>query len=718
MINGAQRLSLPQRIGRLDELAHNLWWTWHPLARELFRKLDYAIWRKTSHNPVKQLREVSPDRLIQAASDPAFLSLYDATMSAFDSELSTDNTWCVSECRGKITGPVALFSAEFAIHNSLPIYAGGLGILAGDICKEASDIGLPLVGVGLMYFRGYFCQRISAEGYQTEIYLPVNLEEAPIEPVFGSDGRRLMIEMSLDNLTALVSAWRIMVGRTTIYLLDTNIEGNPGEISQLSAQLYTSDQGMRIQQEMLLGIGGVRLLRALGIKPAVWHANEGHTAFMMLERIREELEKGASYEEASARVRASTVFTTHTPVPAGHDAFPIHLLQKYIHRYLDGSGINGDTFMELGRANGWDQHFNMTAFALKTAEQRNGVSKLHGMVSRRMWHVLWPQVKEEEVPISHITNGVHVPTWLAPEMQELYETYLGKDWLDRHDDPELWKKVESIPDKELWHVRQALKRKLLTTMADRARDALTEGNMALNQVLAAGALLDADVLTIGFVRRFAEYKRPAMIFQDIERLKRLINNPWKPVQIIFAGKSHPADGASKYLIQQVYALARDSGFQGRIAFVADYDMHISHFLVQGVDVWLNNPRRLQEACGTSGMKASVNGVPHLSILDGWWPEAYNGVNGWAIGTSPGKSFDENETEDADSLYRLLEEKVVPLYYERDANGLPSGWLTVVKEAIRSVVPAFSSRRMLKEYTRQMYIKALPQTNSPTPLTQQ
>lgn len=717
MISSTQSLNLPERISRLNELAHNLWWTWHPIARDLFRHLDYALWRKTSHNPVKQLREVAPERLGQAAADPAFLALYDATMSAYDADTSSPNTWFAQEYHGQLPGPVALFSAEFAIHNSLPIYAGGLGILAGDMCKEASDLALPLIGVGLMYIRGYFFQHISADGDQVEIYRPLNLEEAPIDPVFSPDGRRVLVEVPLDNASVFVGAWRIRVGRTNIYLLDTNVEENSADTRQLSAQLYTPDRGLRIQQEMVLGIGGVRILRALGIKPAVWHANEGHTTFMMLERIREEVEKGTPYDEAAARVRATTIFTTHTPVPAGHDSFPADLIQKYFHRYLDSMRMNLETFMELGRGNGCEQNFNMTVLGLKTAERRNGVSRLHGMVSRRMWHVLWPQVKEEEVPISHITNGVHVPTWLAPEMGRLYEKYLGQDWLAKQDDPEFWKGVLNIPDDEVWTARQLLKRKLLTTMADRAREALTEGNMALNQVLAAGALLDPDVLTIGFVRRFAEYKRPALVFQDIERLKPIINNPWKPVQIIFAGKSHPADGASKYLIQQVYSLAIERGFQGRIAFVEDYDMHMAHFLVQGVDVWLNNPRRLQEACGTSGMKASLNGVLHLSILDGWWPEAYNGANGWAIGSSHGNGTEESEQEDAESLYRLLEEKVAPLYYERDSNGLPAGWLRIVKEAIRSVVPVFCTQRMLKEYTRQMYMKAQAPAPGSAPLPQ-
>ena len=707
MVNLGQKTRLPKRIGRLDELAHNLWWSWHPQARDLFRILDYPLWRTSGHNPVKQLRDISSDKLKAAAADPAFLTLYDYVMSIFDADMSKQNTWVNTNHPDLLRGPITYFSMEFAIHNSLPIYAGGLGILGGDICKEASDLGLPLVGVGFMYPHGYFHQRISAEGWQEETYRELDFTEAPITPVIFPQGKKPLLKVNLDAKSLFVAVWQVKVGRVSIYLLDTNVEGNASQDRQLSARLYIADSELRIQQEIVLGIGGVRILRALGIKPAIWHANEGHTAFMMLERVREEMEKGATFEEAVRKVQATTIFTTHTPVPAGHDVFPVHLVEKYFHNYCSSLGIDRRTFLELGQGDGVRQDtFNMTALALTLSGQCNAVSKLHGAVTRKMWHVLWPECKENEVPISHITNGIHVPTWVAPALGQLYEKYLGRDWINKHDDPKLWERVMDIPDEELWSVRRLLKRDLLVTMRERARKRWAEPEPALHQTLAMGALLDPWVLTIGFVRRFTEYKRPALIFYDIERLKRIINNEEWPVQIVFAGKSHPADLQSKYLIRQVYTLATNREFQGRIAFVEDYDMHIAHYLVRGVDVWLNTPRRLNEACGTSGMKASLNGVPNLSVRDGWWYEGYNRANGWAIGDGPRiYSPADEDKEDAEALYRILEQEIIPLYYDRDRDGVPHGWVHVVKEAIRSVVPGFCVRRTLKEYTNQIYLPA-------------
>jgi starch phosphorylase len=702
-----QKLSLPPRIARLDSLANNLWWSWHPRARDLFRALDYPLWKMTGHNPVKQLRDINPEKLKAAASDPAFLSLYDSVVSDFDADMSARDTWFATNYPTLMSDPIAYFSMEFAIHNSLPIYAGGLGILAGDICKEASDLGLPMVGVGFMYPQGYFLQRISPEGWQEEIYRHLDFREVPVEPV-SSDGELApLARVQLDDRTVHVSAWKVRVGRVDIYLLDTNIAQNSAQDRQLSARLYIADRELRIQQEIILGIGGVRVLRALGINPSVWHANEGHTAFMMLERVREEVEKGITFEEAVDRVRASTTFTTHTPVPAGHDTFSMRLVEKYFHKYWGLLGIDRNTFLELGQQVGDGQEaFNMTVLALTLAKHCNAVSRLHGQVTRKMWHVLWPDCREEDVPISHITNGIHVPTWIAPEMGRIYEKHLSPDWVKRHDDPSMWDRVMDIPDEEIWSVHLLLKRKRKAAILERAQKGWADGNVTAPQVLTMGALLDPDVLTIGFVRRFTEYKRPALIFYDVERLKKIVNDRWRPVQIVFAGKSHPADFPSKYLLHQVYTLAADRSFQGRIAFVEDYDMHMARYLVHGVDVWLNNPRRLREACGTSGMKAALNGVPHLSVLDGWWYEGYNGNNGWAIGEELGAqdSGDEDRV-DAESLYRLLEEKIVPLYYDRDRSGVPHGWIRVAKEAIRSVVPVFCARRMLKEYTEKLYVKA-------------
>jgi starch phosphorylase len=698
-------LKLPERIGRLEELAGNLWWSWHDEARELFRSLDYPLWRLTGHNPVKQLLEISPSKLRAAANDPAFLTLYDSVMNAFDTDVSVKDSWFATNYPHLLHGPIAYFSAEFALHNSLPIYAGGLGILAGDFCKEACDLGLPLVGVGFMYPQGYFKQHISTEGWQEEEYHQLDFSEAPIHPAPWPEGTKPLLSIQLGERSLYVRAWQVRLGRVKLYLLDTSVEENMAQDRLLSARLYTADREQRIQQEILLGIGGVRLLRALGVEPSVWHANEGHTAFMMLERISEEVKLGASFTEALGRIRANTIFTTHTPVPAGHDLFPSQLMDRYFSGYWNTLGIDRKTFFTLGQSDSLGTgDFNMTELALKTADHRCGVSQLHGQVVRRMWHGLWPEVDEDEVPISHVTNGVHLPAWIAPELYQLLEKYLGKDLLRKHDDPQAWDAITEIPDDEFWAVRQSLRRKLIHVIVERAQKLWADAGATAEQVLATGALLDHDTMTIGFVRRFTEYKRPALVFYDVDRLKQIITNRWRPVQIIFAGKSHPADLASKYLLQKVYNLGKDRQFQGRIAFVEEYDMRLARYLVQGVDLWLNTPRRLQEACGTSGMKASINGVPHLSVPDGWWPEGYNGANGWVIGNEVEKA-DEEDRIDALSLYQLLEEKIIPLYYDRDRKGVPHGWIRVAREAIRSVSPFFCAGRMLKDYTKNMYVAA-------------
>ncbi|MFH1382300.1 MAG: alpha-glucan family phosphorylase [Chloroflexota bacterium] len=701
-------LKLPPRIGRLEELAYNLWWSWHPDARALFRALDYPLWRTSGHNPVKQLREIAPDKLQVAATDPAFISLYDSVMSHFDDSTTSDDTWFTTAHPDKLPGPVAYFSAEFAIHNSLPIYAGGLGVLAGDLCKEASDLGIPLVGVGFMYPQGYFHQHLSAEGWQEEIYQQLDFDQAPVKAILSAQGGRPLARVELENRTLYIGVCQVKLGRATIYLLDTNIEENALQDRQLSARLYIAEPESRIQQELVLGIGGVRVLRALGIEPSIWHINEGHTAFMMLERVREEVQKGTSFVEAVRKVRAATVFTTHTPVPAGHDAFPLPLIDKYFHQYWPSLGIDRNEFIRLGQheSNG-DQAFNMTVLALKMSEGHNAVSQLHEQVARKMWHMLWPQLPEENIPIGHVTNGIHVPTWVAPELEGLYEGYLGKDWRDKHDDPAFMQKVLSIPDEEFWSVHVTLKNKLMAAIRERAQNRWADSEATAQQVLAIGSLLDPEALTIGFVRRFTEYKRPTLVFHDMERLKRIITNQGRPVQIIFAGKSHPADFPSKYFLHQVYSLAIDREFRGRIVFIEDYDLHMARYLVQGVDVWLNTPRRLQEACGTSGMKASLNGVLHLSVRDGWWQEGFNGTNGWAIGDGP-RTMDaaQEDRADAEALYYLMEEQIAPLYYERDRSGVPHGWTRFVKQSISSIVPFFCSRRMLKEYTQQFYMPAL------------
>lgn len=704
MIEEGLSPKLPERIGRLYDLANNLWWSWHPQARDMFRMLDYPLWKMGGHNPVKQLREISVDKLRAAANDPDFLALYDRVAPAFQAEMTAKDTWLAANYPRLVEAPVAYFSMEFAIHTSLPIYAGGLGILAGDICKEASDLGLPLVAVGFMYPQGYFHQRISAEGWQEEIFRKLDFYEAPIIPV---EKRRPVAKVELNGRTLSIAVWQVLVGRVSVYLLDTDVDGNTPEDRQLSARLYVGDREQRLQQEIVLGIGGVRVLRALGIEPAIWHANEGHTAFMMLERIREEVENGLAFDKAVSKVRATSVFTTHTPVPAGHDVFPVESVATHFDAPWESLDVDQEAFMRLGQENGAsDSEFNMTVLGLKTAGHSTAVSRLHGRVTRRMWQGLWPETPVDDVPISYVTNGIHVPNWHAPELGRLFDKYLGEDWVDRQDDAEFWRRVEEIPAEDLWRLRRLMKLKLVHLILERAQGRWAEGGATAEQVLALGSLLDDEALTIGFVRRFAEYKRPALIFQDVDRLKRIIADQWRPVQIIFAGKSHPADDASKCLLQQVYNLAADREFQGRIAFIEDYDMQLARYLVQGVDVWLNVPRRLKEASGTSGMKAALNGVLHLSVLDGWWYEAYNGANGWAIGQGPEiTDLEDEDKSDAQALYRLLEDEIVPLYYNRDRNGVPQGWIRMVKESISSIVPAFSARRMMKQYIEQMYAPA-------------
>jgi starch phosphorylase len=695
---------LPQRISRLDELANNLWWSWHEEARSVFRILDYPVWKLSGHNPVKVLRDVRPDVLQAAATNPYFLELYDSVMSDLDADLSSCNPLLITGCSSLLDRPTAYFSMEYAIHNSLPIYAGGLGILAGDICKEMSDLGIPMVAVGFMYPQGYFHQHIGADGWQQEMYQKLNFEEAPVNPVMSAEGKNTIARVQLGDVNLSVGAWLVKVGRTNIYLLDTNLEENPPRYRELVSRLYVADPELRLQQEIVLGIGGVRVLRALNINPVIWHANEGHTSFMMLERIREEMQAGKSYSDAMHHVQSTTMFTTHTPVRAGHDIFSTQLIEKYFRDYWQSLGIDRETFFQLGQHDSPEpQSFNMTAAALRMAGQRSAVSALHGKVTRKMWHGLWPDIPEEQVPISHITNGIHVPSWIAPEMSNLFAEYLGEDWVKKHDDPRLWDKIPDIPDERIWGVHLQLKRKLVGAIRERMRNRWSEGEISLQQMVALGALLDPEALTVAFVRRFAEYKRPTLIFHDIERLKRLVVNELYPVHIIFAGKSHPADLVSKGILRRVYNIAADPAFKGRIVFIEDYDMHIARYLVHGIDVWLNASRRLQEASGTSGMKAALNGSLHLSVRDGWWHEAYNGANGWAIGSDLlADNPDEEDKADAEALYGLLEKEIVPMYYRRDRNGIPHDWTILMKESIRSIVPVYCTRRMLKEYIERMY----------------
>ncbi len=708
MTTPAERPALPDRLSRLEELANDLWWSWHLDARNVFRTLDYNVWRQTAHNPVRMLYKVSPDTLRAAAADPAFLALYDRALAALDDARTAKNTWYARQFPHLGSHSIAYFSAEFALHQSLPIYAGGLGVLAGDHCKEAGDLGVPLIGVGFMYPQGYFHQRLTADGWQEESYERLTWADAPIEPALTPDGRPCITAVPLGDRSVLVAVWRVRIGRAKLYLLDTDLEENAPWDRELSARLYGGDRETRIQQEIILGIGGVRALKALGSDPGVFHLNEGHAGFVVLQRIRDLIERGASFDSALDEIRQTTVFTTHTPVPAGHDAFPFYLVEKHLAGAWGTLGANRDRFLALGSYdNGGGAQFNMTALAIRSAGVTNAVSALHGRVTRAMFSPMWPDVPEDDRPVTSVTNGIHVPTWIAADLSALLTKYLGADWLERHDDPALWDGILAIPDEQLWATRQMLRRNLFTFFRERARQRWTEERVGIPRVVAAGTLLEPDALTIGFARRFTNYKRAELIFTDAERIARILNATGRPVQIIFAGKSHPADDPGKHHLQHVYKRALDPMFAGRIAFVDDYDLHVAHFLVQGCDVWLNNPRKPMEASGTSGMKASLNGVPHLSIGDGWWAEGFTGANGWLIDGGV-RSDDQEEVDraDANALYRLLEEEVVPAFYERDANNIPHRWLAVVKEAIRTNAARFSARRMVKEYANRMYVPAL------------
>ncbi len=694
---------IPERIQRLEELAYNLEWSWDYRARLLFKRLDPQLWKNTQHNPVRLLNEISPERLIDSANNPEFLREYEVTLKSFERHGARAEKWFPREFPEIAKQKIAYFSAEFGLHTSLPIYSGGLGILAGDHCKESSDLGIPLVGAGFVYPQGYFHQRIQSDGWQEDFYELLERKNAPIESACSAPDERCLVELNVGSLSVFVVVWRVNLGSVALYLMDTDVEENPHGDRELSARLYGGDKEHRIRQEIVLGIGGFRVLRSLGIHPTVCHANEGHTAFMLLERARELVQEGASFEEAAAQVRATSIFTTHTPMPAGHDAFPFPMMEKHFAGYWDELNLTKQEFLELGKYN---DSFNMTVLAMNLTKWQNAVSHLHGRVSRRMWQPAYPTLHEDQVPITSVTNGVHAPTWIAPELGLLFDRFLGPEWIERHDDITFWNRVMEIPDEELWNVHQFLKRKMLAFARERARSRWSEDHVEPKQVIAMGTLLDPDALTIGFARRFTGYKRAALIFHDMNRIKSLMLDRWKPVQIIFAGKAHPADEHGKHLIHQIYSLAADQGMAGHVAFLENYEMHSAHFLTQGVDVWLNNPRPPLEACGTSGQKAAMNGTLNVSVLDGWWYEGYNGNNGWAIGNPPEDlEVHYDDTADAEALYSLLEQQIVPLFYDRGQQGIPHGWIQMVKETLRSLIPRFCARRMLKDYASRMYVPA-------------
>jgi starch phosphorylase len=704
---------MPARINRLYELAYNLWWSWHPEARALYSMINADLWEEVGHNPVHFLSRVEPQLLAKAAEDQAYIQRYDSVISDFDHYMhpQPEETWFTLNYAELTSRPIAYFSAEFGVHESLPIYSGGLGILSGDHCKEASDLGLPFIGVGFLYPQGYFRQQVNREGVQEASYDKLHFSEAPAVPAVDPDGNEVMINVDLPGRRIYTKIWKLMVGRVPLYLMDTDVAPNAPADRELSARLYGGDQEMRISQEIVLGIGGVRALRALGIDPAAWHLNEGHAAFLNLERCRELVAGGMSFNEAREVAAADSLFTTHTPVPAGNDAFSYELMDKYFGSYWAQLKLNRDQFMELGRQDQpWGPTFSMTVLALRLTSKHNGVSKLHGAVSRRMWQFLWPGLDADDIPIEAITNGIHTFSWVAPEFNDLYGRYLDSDWGRYVDQQEFWnERIHNIPDEALWNAHMQRKKALVDYARRNLKRQYLRLGEGVHQIDELDQILNPDAFLIGFARRFATYKRATLIFRDLERLHRILDHPERPVQIIFAGKAHPADEPGKALIRQIYEASRSDEFRGKIIFLENYDIEMARYLVSGTDLWLNNPIRPYEASGTSGQKAALNGQPNCSILDGWWAEGYNGQNGWAIGEGR-EYYNQDVQSEADSLslYSLLEDEIVPLFFERDEHNLPHRWLSTMKEAIRTCAPTFSTRRMVKEYTTRYYIRAIEQ----------
>ena len=706
-------VALPERIAGLAELARNLRWSWNRETRALFRAVDPTLWHLTRHNPIELLRRADPARLTACAADPEFARRYDAVLDQAAREGSGEGSWFATSYpdlwRGVGglggAGPVAYFCAEFGLHNSVPIYSGGLGVLAGDHCKAASDLGVPLVGVGLLYTRGYFDQRLRLDGWQEDADERFDASLTPLERMLASGGDSCLTTVFMGGREVRVGAWRMMVGRVPVYLLDTDLERNDPADRELTQRLYAGPPELRLRQEWVLGVGGVRVLRALGSAPAAWHANEGHAAFMLLERVREFVASGASFEEAVQQVRATSVFTTHTPVAAGHDAFAPAQVEACAGPIWKELGTTREAVLELGHHPARDHgQFHMAVLAMRLSGRVNGVSRRHRDVSRRLWGELWPGLETARVPIGHVTNGVHLSTWMSDRVTELLNVHLGRDWPGRVDEPRFWDAVLDLDAAALWAVHTELKVTLLRSLRETARRRWADQWKDALHLVGAGTLLDDRALTIGFARRFATYKRADLLFRDLERLHRLLVNPWRPVQLVFAGKAHPADEPGKQLLQRVYALTREARFEGRIAFIEDYEMHLAHRLVEGVDLWLNVPRVPLEACGTSGMKAALNAVPQLSTLDGWWAEGFDGRNGWAI---PLASDDvDPDAADADQLYRLLEEEVVPLFYTRDARDVPVSWVDKMKRALQISGERFTAGRMMREYVSDYYAPAM------------
>lgn len=700
---------------RLWTLARNLRWSWDHDSAALFRELNPAKWRQGNHNPIAMLSSMPLAELERRAGELVLHSRFNYDYRRLQEYLHEDRTWGATHAGVLRPHPVAYFSAEFGLHESVPVYSGGLGVLAGDHIKSASDLDIPLVGIGLFYGQGYFRQRLDRSGWQNEEYLETDVSQMPMEPALTPAGEPVSIEIQTRSGTIRAKVWRVSVGRCSLLLLDSNVAGNAPEDRELTSRLYGGDGRVRIRQELLLGVGGYRALRAMGITPGVLHMNEGHSGFAVLEAIRTRMEEeGVSFDQAVPRVAREVVFTTHTPVPAGHDRFDAGLIDEHLGPLREWMGLSHERLMGLGRVNAYDSHetFCMTVLGLKLSRRANAVSSLHGEVSREMWTGLYPGKSEFEVPIGHITNGVHVPTWLAPAMARLYDQHLGASWRTRSGEAEVWNGIETVEDAELWETHLALKTRLVEFVRRRASDFAQKRGEPVEVVQKLGRVLSPDVLTIGFARRFATYKRANLVLADMVRLASMVNDPKRPIQFVFAGKAHPHDRPGKEVLQQVAQMMRNSDFADRFVFVEDYDINVGRFLVQGVDVWLNNPRRPLEASGTSGQKVVLNGGLNLSVLDGWWAEAYDGLNGFAIGAGRTHSnLDVHDSRDGEDVYRVLREEVIPLYYQRDLDGLPRGWIKRMKRTIRTLGWRFNADRMVMDYTLKCYIPAAGGTSS-------
>jgi starch phosphorylase len=695
---------------RLWALARNVWWSWDPECVSLFRDLNPTRWRELNQNPIALLAETPLKDLERRASELGLHSRINYCYRRQQEYLGADGTWASVNAGVLRTRPVAYFSAEFGLHESLPIYSGGLGVLAGDHIKSASDLDIPLVGVGLFYGQGYFRQRLDGHGWQHEEYLQTDVNALPMQAAIGENGQPVVVEIATRNGSIKAKVWRAKVGRCDLLLLDTNVDGNAPEDRELTSRLYGGDVRTRIRQELLLGVGGYRAVRAMGIAPGVLHLNEGHSGFAVLEAIRNRMEEeGIDFAPAARQVAREVVFTTHTPVPAGHDRFNADLVEEHLGPLRDQLGLSHDNLMGFGRvySNDYNEQFCMTVLGLKLSRRANAVSALHGEVSREMWWNLYPGKPEDAVPIGHITNGVHVPSWLAPQMRRLYDRHLGVGWQGRSGDKHTWAEIEKVDDGELWETHLSLKAQMIEFARHRAKEQSSRRGESQETVSKLGKVLSLDALTIGFARRFATYKRANLLLADIERLAAMVNDAKRPVQFVFAGKAHPHDHPGKVVLQQIAELMRDSKVADRFVFIEDYDINVGRHLVQGVDVWLNNPRRPLEASGTSGQKVVLNGGLNLSVLDGWWAEAYDGMNGFAIGKGRTHSnMDVHDKRDGDDLYRVLQEEVIPLYYKRDRDGLPRDWIQRMKATIRTLGWRFNADRMVMDYCQKCYVPAV------------